>query len=100
MIRSRHDPFVEAQTLQHKLQRKSRRRRKDLLALAKASAAPRRRRNDPLPRLELVSIRPDDLNLPKRKTRHCGRGLVEWFFVLTAAAYNLVRIPKILATTG
>jgi len=35
-----------------------------------------------------------------RKTRHCGRPLVEWFFVLTAAAYNLVRIPKILAATG
>jgi IS5 family transposase len=35
-----------------------------------------------------------------RKTRHCGRGLVEWFFVLTATAYNLVRIPKILAATG
>jgi hypothetical protein len=34
-----------------------------------------------------------------RKTRHRGRGLVEWFFVLTAAAYNLVRIPKMLATT-
>jgi transposase len=32
-----------------------------------------------------------------RKTRHCGRSLVEWFFVLTAAAYNLVRIPKIMA---
>jgi transposase len=35
-----------------------------------------------------------------RKTRHCGRALVEWFFVLTATAYNLVRIPKILAATG
>jgi transposase len=35
-----------------------------------------------------------------RKTRHRGRGLVEWFFVLTAAAYNLVRIPKMLAATG
>jgi len=35
-----------------------------------------------------------------RKTRHCGRALVEWFFILTAAAYNLVRIPKILAATG
>jgi Transposase DDE domain len=34
-----------------------------------------------------------------RKTRHCGRTLVEWFFVLTATAYNLVRIPKILAAT-
>jgi hypothetical protein len=31
-----------------------------------------------------------------RKTRHCGR----WFFVLTATAYNLVRIPKILSATG
>jgi transposase len=35
-----------------------------------------------------------------RKTRHRGRGLVEWFFVFTAAACNLVRIPKLLATTG
>jgi transposase len=35
-----------------------------------------------------------------RKTRHCGRPLVEWFFVLTAAAYNLIRIPKILSATG
>jgi transposase len=35
-----------------------------------------------------------------RKTRHCGRALVEWFFVLTATAYNLVRIPKILNATG
>ena len=31
-----------------------------------------------------------------RKTRHRGRKLVEWFFVLTAAAYDLVRIDKIL----
>jgi transposase len=31
-----------------------------------------------------------------RKTRHRGRDLVEWFFVLTAAAYNLIRIPKLL----
>jgi hypothetical protein len=35
-----------------------------------------------------------------RKTRHRGRLLVEWFFVLTATAYNLVRIPKLLAATG
>ena len=35
-----------------------------------------------------------------RKTRHCGRPLVEWFFVLTATAYNLVRIPKILGATA
>ena len=31
-----------------------------------------------------------------RKTRHRGRRLVEWLFVLTAAAYNLIRIPKLL----
>jgi transposase len=35
-----------------------------------------------------------------RKTRHCGQALVEWFFVLTATAYNLIRIPKLLAATG
>ena len=35
-----------------------------------------------------------------RKTRHRGCKLVEWFFVLTAAAYNLVRVRKILAATG
>jgi len=35
-----------------------------------------------------------------RKTRHRGRALVEWLFVLTATAYNLIRIPKILAATA
>jgi Transposase DDE domain len=35
-----------------------------------------------------------------RKTRHRGRPLVEWFFVLTATAYNLIRIPKIRAATA
>ncbi len=35
-----------------------------------------------------------------RKTRHRGGPLVAWFFVLTAAAYNLIRIPKILAAAG
>ena len=32
-----------------------------------------------------------------RKTRHRGRALVSWMFTLTATAYNLVRIPKLLA---
>jgi transposase len=32
-----------------------------------------------------------------RKTRHRGRALVGWMFTLTAAAYNLIRIPKLLA---
>jgi transposase len=31
-----------------------------------------------------------------RKTRDRGRDLVEWLFVLTAVAYNLIRIPKLL----
>jgi hypothetical protein len=35
-----------------------------------------------------------------RKTRHRGRDLVEWFFVLAATAYNLIRIPTILASAG
>jgi transposase len=35
-----------------------------------------------------------------RKTRHRGRDLVDWFFVLIATAYNLIRIPNILTATG
>jgi len=35
-----------------------------------------------------------------RKTRHCGTALVGWMFTLTAAAYNLVRIPKLLAAAA
>ena len=33
-----------------------------------------------------------------RKTRHRGQARVGWMFTLTAAAYNLVRLPKLLAT--
>jgi len=32
-----------------------------------------------------------------RKTRHRGAARVGWMFTLTAAAYNLVRLPKLLA---
>jgi hypothetical protein len=32
-----------------------------------------------------------------RKTRYRGNSLVEWFFMLTATAYNLVRIPNVVA---
>jgi len=32
-----------------------------------------------------------------RKTRHRGQHRVEWNFTLTAAAYNLVRLPKLMA---
>ena len=31
------------------------------------------------------------------KTRHRGLDRVGWMFILTAAAYNLVRLPKLLA---
>jgi len=34
-----------------------------------------------------------------RKTRHRGIGRVGWMFTLTAAAYNLIRLPKLLAPT-
>ena len=32
-----------------------------------------------------------------RKTRHKGTERVDWVFTLTAAAYNLVRLPKLMA---
>ena len=35
-----------------------------------------------------------------RKTRHRGTDLVGWMFTLNAAAYNLVRLPKLLAAVG
>jgi len=35
-----------------------------------------------------------------RKTRHRGTKLVGWVFTLTAAAYNLVRLPKLLGATA
>jgi hypothetical protein len=34
-----------------------------------------------------------------RKTRHRGTALVGWMFRLTAAAYNLVRVRKLLTAT-
>jgi hypothetical protein len=33
---------------------------------------------------------------PMRKTRHRGTTRVGWQFTLTAAAYNLIRLPKLL----
>ena len=35
-----------------------------------------------------------------RKTRHRGTALVDWMFTLAAAAYNLVRLPKLLAAAA
>lgn len=35
-----------------------------------------------------------------RKTRHRGRDKVRWTFTLTAAAYNLIRLPKLLGAVS
>ncbi|MEO1089728.1 MAG: transposase, partial [Pseudomonadota bacterium] len=35
--------------------------------------------------------------VPMRKTRHRGLDRIGWQFTLTAAAYDLIRIPKLLA---
>lgn len=35
-----------------------------------------------------------------RKTRHRGTARVGWLFTLNAAAYNLVRLPKLLAVAA
>ena len=32
-----------------------------------------------------------------RKTRHRGLARVDWLFTLALAAYNLIRLPKLLA---
>jgi hypothetical protein len=71
MTRRSHDLLVDEHAVQRQLQRKSGHRRKELVQLAKASVAPRARRNDPVPRLELVSIELDDLKLAARKIRKC-----------------------------
>src|ERR1700675_4704349 len=72
MTRRTQDLLVDEHAVQRQLQQKSGHRRKELLQLGKASAAPRVRRNDPLPRLELVSIGLDDLKLAARKIRKCS----------------------------
>ena len=35
-----------------------------------------------------------------RKTRFIGRARTDWAFTFAAAAYNLVRLPKLLAAAG
>jgi transposase len=35
-----------------------------------------------------------------RKTRHCGLARVNWMFTLTITAYNLVRLPKLMAAVA
>jgi len=58
----------------------------------KVSQSKRKRIEEPFGWMKTVGV--------MRKTRHRGRRLVEWFFVLSAAAYNLVRIRKILTVAG
>ncbi len=52
----------------------------------------RKRTEEPFGRMKTVG--------GSRKTRCCGRALVECRFVLSAAAYNLIRIPMLGAVTG
>ncbi len=35
-----------------------------------------------------------------RKTRHRGLARVNWMFTLTATAYNLVRLPKLVGAAA
>ncbi len=35
-----------------------------------------------------------------RRTRHCGLARVRWMFTLTITAYNLVRLPKLIAVAA
>jgi transposase len=58
----------------------------------KVSQIKRKRIEEPFGWMKTVGV--------MRKTRHRGRKLAEWFFVITAAAYNLIRIPKISAAAG
>ena len=55
--------------LQQALKMKSRQRREELAALAKASPAPRPIRNDLLPKLALIEYAPADLVVPVRNVR-------------------------------
>jgi DNA modification methylase len=56
-------------SIKQQLKEASRDRRESLARLAKPSASPRAMRNDVLPRLEVVSVAPDDLRSPRRKVR-------------------------------
>ena len=35
-----------------------------------------------------------------RRARHCGKDRIDWQFKLAAAAYNLIRMPKLLGATA
>jgi DNA modification methylase len=61
--------LLPSSSLVDHLKGKSRRRRQDLAGLAEAEAARRPRRNDLLPRIELVHVALDMLKMPAREVR-------------------------------
>ena len=64
-----HRTDLPGKSLHSVLKAKSRRRREELAELAANSLAPRRIRNDLMPKLELVERAPGDLGFPARKLR-------------------------------
>ena len=59
-------------------------------------APPRLRAQPTDPQADRGSLRLDQDHRRLRKTRHRGTARVGWLFTLTAAACNLVRLPKLL----
>ena len=49
------------------------------------------------PQADRGGVRLDQGDRPARQTRHRGLERVGWQFTLAAAAYNLIRLPKLLA---
>ena len=52
-----------------------------------------------LPVFTVVGL-PDKAVAGFRKTRHRGLARVGWMFTLTATAYNLVRLPKLVGAAA
>ena len=68
-----HDP-VRARDLTEQLKDKSRGRRARLAGVAAATSSPRPRRNDTLPRLDLLYVPLEDLRAPPRTVRELDSG--------------------------
>ena len=69
MTRENAELLAIAHSLKEQLKAKGRRGRHETARRATHLAAPRLLRNDVLPDLQLVHLRPDELRLPLRKTR-------------------------------
>ena len=72
MVKSNHTPLVDEQYLPNQLRWKSRRRRKSSRNSRRCLRRRARGGTDPLPQIELASIKLDELHLPARKTRKCN----------------------------